>query len=84
MTRGVVAIVGLAAAGAAAILSAQSAPAGSDPVLGRILAEGMNRSQVAPLFRVLTNDIGPRLTASPAQKRASDWARDPISSRRPS
>jgi hypothetical protein len=42
----------------------------------KIRAEGFDRSQVAAMFDTLTVDIGPRLTASPAHKRAAEWARD--------
>jgi hypothetical protein len=34
---------------------------------------------VAPVFEYLTVDIGPRLTASPAHKRAAEWTRDRLS-----
>ena len=45
-------------------------------VLDRLRAEGFDRSQVPAMFDTLTVDIGPRLTASPAHKRAAEWARD--------
>ena len=51
-----------------------------DPTLGRIRAEGLERSQVAPVFDYLTVNIGPRLTASPAHKRAAEWTRDRLAS----
>ncbi len=55
--------------------------AGADPaVLARIRTEGMDRSQTLPVFEMLTTDIGPRLTASPAQKRASEFVRDRLTS----
>ena len=38
--------------------------------------KGLERSQAAPVFDMLTVTIGPRLTASPAHKRAAEWARD--------
>ena len=44
--------------------------------LAKIRAEGMEHSQVAPVFDYLTISIGPRLTASPAHKRAAEWARE--------
>src|SRR5262245_18307275 len=57
-----------------AVMSAQT---GADlAVLARIRTEGMERSQTQPVFDMLTTVIGPRLTASPAQKRASEWVRD--------
>ena len=49
-------------------------------VLARIRAEGTERSQAAAVFNHLTIDIGPRLTASPAHKRAVDWTRDRLQS----
>src|SRR5262245_44804732 len=47
-----------------------------DPTLARIKAEGLERSQAAAVFDYLTVNIGPRLTASPAHKRAAAWTRD--------
>lgn len=44
----------------------------------RIREEGMNRSQVMDTLAHLTEVIGPRLTASPAQKKASEWTRDKL------
>ena len=35
---------------------------------------------MVPVFDMLTVDIGPRLTASPAHKRAAEWARDRLAS----
>jgi len=56
------------------LISAQSQ---SDrDVLARIQDEGLKRSQVGPVFDMLTVNIGPRLTASPAHKRAAEWVRD--------
>ncbi len=53
------------------------AQASSDrDVLARIRAEGMEHSQVSTIFDYLTVAIGPRLTASPAHKRAAEWTRD--------
>ena len=46
----------------------------------RIRAEGLEHSQVEPVFDKLTVNIGPRLTASPAHKRAAEWARDRLAS----
>jgi carboxypeptidase Q len=61
-----------------AVIGAQSQP--DREVLARIQVEGMQRSQVAPVFDMLTVTIGPRLTASPAHKRAAEWARDRLAS----
>src|SRR5262249_58867535 len=44
--------------------------------LAKIRAEGLERSQAAATFDYLTINIGPRLTASPAHKRAVEWTRD--------
>jgi carboxypeptidase Q len=51
-----------------------------DGTLARIRTEGLERSQAAAVFNHLTVNIGPRLTASPAQKRASEWARERLAS----
>ena len=51
-----------------------------DPTLARIRSEGLEHSQAAPVFDMLTVNIGPRLTASPAHKRAAEWARDRLAS----
>jgi len=45
-------------------------------MLGKIRVEAMERSQVEPVFDELTVSIGPRLTASPAHKRAAEFARE--------
>jgi carboxypeptidase Q len=45
-------------------------------MLGKIRAEAMERSQVQPVFDEFTVTIGPRLTASPAHKRAAEFARE--------
>jgi carboxypeptidase Q len=43
-------------------------------VTRRILAEGLERSQILGLYTYLTDLVGPRLTATPAFKAAADWA----------
>jgi hypothetical protein len=58
-------------------LAAQSADTN---ILAKIQDEGLHRSQVKPVFEMLTVTIGPRLTASPAHKRAAEWARDRLAS----
>src|SRR5262245_20721937 len=75
MTRLITAVVAVSLTALAAA-QAQS----GDPVLARIRAEGLERSQAASIFEYLTVDIGPRLTASPAHKRAAEWARDRLAS----
>src|SRR5579871_1224324 len=49
-------------------------------VLAKIQAESTAHSQVEPVFEMLTVNIGPRLTASPAHKRAAEWTRDRLAS----
>jgi hypothetical protein len=71
----------LACAGAVAVHAArQAAPQPAAPshtiTFDRIRAEGIDRSQIESMFATLTDDIGPRLTASPAFKRAVNWSRD--------
>ncbi len=46
----------------------------------KIRAEAAAHSQVEPVFDMLTITIGPRLTASPAHKRAAEYARDRLAS----
>jgi carboxypeptidase Q len=53
-------------------LGAQSFPT-DDPVLKRIWAIGMDSSQTMPLASTLLDSLGPRLAASPDQRRAQDW-----------
>ena len=44
--------------------------------VARIRTEGLQRSQALVLYRTLTDEIGARLTGSPAHKQAAQWARD--------
>jgi len=62
---------GLLAAGSPA--AAQTFPT-DDPIIKQIWEEGMNNSQTYPLAQVLMDSIGPRLTGSPGQQAAHDWA----------
>src|SRR5438874_13225630 len=57
----------------------QPQPNPTDPIV-RIRDEGMNRSQVMQTLSYLSDVIGPRLTASPAAKRANEWTRDKLAS----
>ena len=57
-------------------ITAVFAQQGGDDMVGRIRAEGLQRSRALTLFRTLTDDIGARLTGSPAHVRAANWARD--------
>ncbi|MEW5927443.1 MAG: M28 family peptidase [Gemmatimonadota bacterium] len=69
--------VGAAAAAALFAAPAQAqaqAAARQDPVLEAIWNEGTRNSQLERLAQALTDSIGPRLTGTPQQKLASDWA----------
>jgi carboxypeptidase Q len=44
--------------------------------IAKIRDEGLNRSQAGAMFSMFATTIGPRLTGSPAHKRAADWARE--------
>jgi hypothetical protein len=45
-------------------------------VVARIRTEGQQRSRALALYRTLTDEIGGRLTGSPAHRQAARWARD--------
>ncbi len=60
-----------------AVTLAQGAGTAPDPV-ARMIDEGMNRSQVMPTIRYLSDVIGPRLTNSPAQRRANVWTKEQL------
>lgn len=45
-------------------------------IVGRIRSEGLQRSQALALYRTLTDELGARLTGSPAHLTAARWARD--------
>jgi hypothetical protein len=60
----------------AAVAFIRAQPAGDRATFDKIRAEGFDRSQVDAMFDMLTIDIGPRLTASPAHKRAAEWVRE--------
>src|SRR5262245_19582201 len=57
-------------------IAAVFAQQGGDDMVARIRAEGLQRSRALTLYRTLTDDIGARLTGSPAHVRAANWARD--------
>jgi hypothetical protein len=48
--------------------------------LAKMHREAFDNSQAAPVFEMLTSSIGPRLTASPAHKRAAEYTRERLSS----
>ena len=63
------------------LLSVGVAPAlmqqpGAGDMVARIRAEGQQRSRALVLYRTLTDEIGARLTGSPAHVQAARWARD--------
>ena len=51
-------------------------PRDAGDIVPRIRTEGLQRSRALALYRTLTDDIGARLTGSPAHKQAAQWARD--------
>jgi hypothetical protein len=56
--------------------AAQPQPQPTPDVVERIKDEGLNRSQLMQTLEYLTDVIGPRLTGSPALRRANEWTRD--------
>ena len=68
------------AAAALALLGITVAAQPPSDILARIRAEGTEHSQVQRVFDTLTIDIGPRLTASPAHKKAVDFTRAELAS----
>jgi hypothetical protein len=46
--------------------------------INKIIDEGTKRSEAMKTLRYLTDVIGPRLTNSPAQKRANNWTKDKL------
>ena len=61
------------------LATAQSGSTGG-AMFDKIRAEGYDHSQAAAVFNTLTIDIGPRLTASPAHKRAAEFMRERLAS----
>jgi carboxypeptidase Q len=49
-----------------------------DAAVAKIKDEGMNRSQAMATMRYLTDNIGARLTNSPAQRRANQWTKEQL------
>ena len=83
MTRGRWFLAALVAAGLVAqsgestsVLVAQAVGPAAAVTFDQIRLEGTDRSQIESTFATLTDDIGPRLTASPAFKRAVEWSRE--------
>ena len=69
-----IAIAGVATAALCVSLAAQDRV--DFGVIEKIRAEGMERSKVLETFDYLTSAIGPRLTNSPAHKRAVTWTQE--------
>ncbi|MEO5579757.1 MAG: M28 family peptidase [Gemmatimonadaceae bacterium] len=72
MKLGHVAVAVVVASSLPAALAGQTFPV-SDPVLRRIWAEGMERSQLYRLSQALSDSVGPRLTGTPSLKAGNDW-----------
>jgi len=76
--RSAAALLALAIALPADLLAA-TAPTSDAPnleMMGQIRQEGFHNSKVMEIEGQLTDVIGPRLTGSPAMKRANEWTRD--------
>lgn len=56
----------------------QPTPPPAPDVYERMKEEGTKRSQVVQTVSYLTDVIGPRLTNSPAMRRANEWTRDKL------
>ncbi len=69
----------LSVAAAAAPLLASAAEPVDLEVVTRIRDEGLNRSRVMETARVLTDEIGPRLTNSPGMREAVAWTQERLS-----
>jgi hypothetical protein len=50
----------------------------NNDAIAKIIDEGTKRSEAMKTLRYLTDVIGPRLTNSPAQKKANFWTRDKL------
>lgn len=72
--------VGVAALCAALVVGASASEGGQErvdfSVIEKIRAEGMERSRILETFDYLVTTIGPRLTNSPAHKRAVAWTQE--------
>ena len=62
-----------------AFLAALLVQAQDPAIFAKLRTEAMDHSQVEPVFDMFTVTIGPRLTASPAHKRAAEYARERLS-----
>lgn len=68
------AVLALVLLAAIALASAQQRDTGD--MVARIRTEGLQRSSALTMYRTLTDDIGARLTGSPAHMQAARWAVD--------
>jgi hypothetical protein len=73
MRRSLVVALVLLVLGVTAVRTQQRA---AGDMVARIRAEGLQRSRALALYRTLTDEIGARLTGSPAHVQAARWARD--------
>src|SRR5688572_27499681 len=77
MTRTTIAACLSAALALSGVRGAEAQPstrAAGDLALRRIWSLGMDSSQVERLAQALTDSIGPRLTGTPGQRAANEWA----------
>src|SRR5712691_6702030 len=72
----VVAVLLLSLGLAPALTQQRNAADATNQIVARIRTEGLQRSRALELYRTLTDEIGARLTGSPAHKQAAQWARD--------
>ena len=77
MLRWITRVVVTAAVAGTALVSGQSRD--DADMVSRIRAEGLQRSSALSLYRTLTDDIGGRLTGSPAHLRSARWASERFS-----
>jgi len=73
MRRSLVVALVLLVLGVTAVRTQQRA---AGDMVARIRAEGLQRSRALALYRTLTDEIGARLTGSPAHVQAARWVRD--------
>lgn len=73
-------VEGLKPAAAATNAAAETKKEAPKDPIARIRDEGMNRSEAMATLTHLTEVIGPRLTGSPALKRANEWTRERLES----
>ena len=73
MHRTLISLTAIAALLAPAQSAISQTPAARDSVIARIRVEAEQRSRLYPLAQALLDSIGPRLTGSVEQRRATDW-----------